>query len=318
VSACRNDGHRLVPCPANLKPLTQLDYIQREAMTKQGKQWQLSTKTRSMPMPTLPSDYLSLIQIFAPHFSNLVWRHAQVLLIGAILVPGRRTVTAGLRIMGLSEYRQFETYQRMLNRAAWSSWALSRALLEVLIKMYVPAGPIICRFATRDTIERRRGAKIKAKGTLRGRDPVRSSHGHFVKASGLRWLTRSGCCWRPSHGRIALVKETAMEMMTASILHMESHAAGAPAGLAALPRRDREEAGLSLEMLARKVETNPAYLFRPEKGTATNPGRNFTIRFGIALYRDDIDRLDQLLKVGAHLPRMTNRSRDRATELANP
>jgi hypothetical protein len=38
-----------------------------------------------------------------------------------------------------------------------------------------------------DTIERRRGAKIKAKGIYR--DPVRSSHSHFVKASGLRWLS---------------------------------------------------------------------------------------------------------------------------------
>jgi len=35
-----------------------------------------------------------------------------------------------------------------------------------------------------DTIERRWGAKIKARGIYR--DPVRSSRGHFVKASGLR------------------------------------------------------------------------------------------------------------------------------------
>jgi len=136
-------------------------------------------------MPTLPSDYLSLIQIFAPYFSNLVWQHAQVLLIGAILVPGRRTVTAVLRIMGLSEYRQFQTYHRVLNRAAWSSWALSRTLLKVLVQTFVPTGPILCGLD--DTIERRRGAKIKAKGIYR--DPVRSSHGHFVKASGLRWLS---------------------------------------------------------------------------------------------------------------------------------
>ena len=46
-------------------------------------------------MPTLPSDYLSLIQIFAPYFSNLVWQHAQVLLIGTILVPGRRADAVG-------------------------------------------------------------------------------------------------------------------------------------------------------------------------------------------------------------------------------
>ena len=59
----------------------------------------------------------------------------------------------------------------------------------LLVKTFVRTGPINCGFATRDTIERRRGAKIKAKGTLRSRDPVRSSHGHFVKASGLRWLS---------------------------------------------------------------------------------------------------------------------------------
>ena len=136
-------------------------------------------------MPTLPETYVSLIQVFAPHFSNLVWQHAQVLLIGAILVPGRRTVTAVLRIMGLSKERQFQTYHRVLNRAVWSSWALSHTLLKLLVQTFVPTGPIICGLD--DTIERRRGAQIKAKGIYR--DPVRSSHGHFVKASGLRWLS---------------------------------------------------------------------------------------------------------------------------------
>jgi hypothetical protein len=136
-------------------------------------------------MPTLPSDYVSLIQIFAPNFSKMVWRSAQVVLIGAILVPGRRTVTAVLRIMGLSDERQFQTYHRVLNRAAWSSWALSRTLLKLLVAAFVPTGPIVCGLD--DTIERRRGAQIKAKGIYR--DPVRSSQGHFVKASGLRWLS---------------------------------------------------------------------------------------------------------------------------------
>ena len=136
-------------------------------------------------MPTLPTDYVSLIQIFAPYFSKLVWQHAQVLLIGAILVPGRRTVTAGLRIMGLSGEPHFQTYHRVLNRAVWSSWALSRLLLLVLVQTFVPTGPIVC--GVDETIERRRGAQIKAKGIYR--DPVRSSQGHFVKASGLRWVS---------------------------------------------------------------------------------------------------------------------------------
>jgi hypothetical protein len=38
-----------------------------------------------------------------------------------------------------------------------------------------------------DTIERRWGASIKKRGIYR--DPVRSSRGHFVKASRLRWLS---------------------------------------------------------------------------------------------------------------------------------
>jgi hypothetical protein len=136
-------------------------------------------------MPTLPNDYLSLICVFAPHFSNWVWQHAQVLLLGAILTPGQRTVAAALRIVGLSAERHFQTYHRVLNRAAWSSWALSRVLLGLLIQTFAAAGHVIVGLD--DTIERRRGAQIKAKGIYR--DPVRSSHSHFVKASGLRWLS---------------------------------------------------------------------------------------------------------------------------------
>lgn len=136
-------------------------------------------------MPTLPNDYLSLICAFAPYFSNLVWQHAQVLLLGAILTPGQRTVAAALRIVGLSADRHVQTYHRVLNRAAWSSWQLSRVLLGLLIQTFAATGPVIV--GVDDTIERRRGAQIKAKGIYR--DPVRSSRSHFVKASGLRWLS---------------------------------------------------------------------------------------------------------------------------------
>ncbi len=83
--------------------------------------------------------------------------------------------------------------------------------------------------------------------------------------------------------------------------------ANAPASFAALLRRDREESGMSVELLALKMESSPAYLFRLEKGIAAHPGRNFTIRLGIVLYLDDIKRLDQLLVVAGHLPLMTSR-----------
>jgi len=136
-------------------------------------------------MLTLPSEYLTLITAFAPIFSVRVWQQVQVLLVGAILAPGKRTVTSALRVMGLSQTQHFQNYHRVLNRAAWSSLELSRLLLKLLVTTFVATGPII--LGLDDTIERRRGAKIKAKGIYR--DPVRSSHSHFVKVSGLRWLS---------------------------------------------------------------------------------------------------------------------------------
>ena len=136
-------------------------------------------------MPRLPSRFAAVILAFAPLFFQRSWRHAEVLLAGAILAPGKRTVTSLLRIMGLAHERRFVNYHRVLNRAGWSARAASRVLLGLLIDVFVPTGPVV--LGIDDTIERRRGKRIAAKGIYR--DPVRSSHGHFVKASGLRWLS---------------------------------------------------------------------------------------------------------------------------------
>jgi hypothetical protein len=136
-------------------------------------------------MLRLPARFAAVILCFAPLFQQRSWRHAQVLLIGAILAPGRRTVTSILRISGLCRERRFVNYHRILNRAAWSGRAVARVLLGLLLEAFVPSGPVL--LGLDDTIERRRGKRISAKGIYR--DPVRSSHGHFVKASGLRWLS---------------------------------------------------------------------------------------------------------------------------------
>lgn len=136
-------------------------------------------------MPALPDKFNDILVMFAMHFSPQVWRCAQVLVIGAILARGQRTVCAVLRVMGLSDERRFENYHRVLNRAVWSAHAVSRTLLMVLIQTFVPDGEIL--MGGDETIERRVGKLIRAKGIYR--DPVRSSHTHFVKASGLRWVT---------------------------------------------------------------------------------------------------------------------------------
>lgn len=135
-------------------------------------------------MATIPSGLTKAIVGLSDVFSKRAWPLVQVLLTGAILAVGPRTVSAVLRVMGLSQERQFQKYHRVLNRIKWSTLAASRRLMELLIEAFVPEGPLL--MVLDDTIERRRGAKIAAKGIYR--DPVRSSHGHFVKASGLRWL----------------------------------------------------------------------------------------------------------------------------------
>ncbi|AWV20616.1 Transposase (plasmid) [Roseomonas mucosa] len=146
----------------------------------------------------LPPRFAAVILSFAPLFFHRSWQHAEVLLIGAILAPGKRTVTSLLRISGLAQERRFVNYHRVLNRAVWSPRAASRLLLAHLITAFAPDGPVI--LGIDDTIERRRGKRIAAMGIYR--DPVRSSHGHFVKASGLRWISLMLLAPVPWAGRV--------------------------------------------------------------------------------------------------------------------
>jgi hypothetical protein len=136
-------------------------------------------------MRTLPPKMVQVLAPFAPLFSKRVWRHAQLLLVEAILAPGRRTVSSALRAMGLNQEKRFHRYHRVLSRASWSSREVSCVLLGLLVKVFVPeGGPLVVGID--ETLERRWGKKIAAKGVYR--DPVRSTHENFVKASGLRWV----------------------------------------------------------------------------------------------------------------------------------
>ena len=136
-------------------------------------------------MRTLPPQMVQVLASFAPLFSKRVWQHARLLLVGAILAPGRRTVGSALRAMGLDRYERFHRYHRVLSRARWSSLEASRILLGLLLEAFVVReGPLIVGLD--ETLERRYGKKISARGVYR--DPVRSTHQTFVKSSGLRWV----------------------------------------------------------------------------------------------------------------------------------
>lgn len=150
-------------------------------------------------MLSLPSRFAEVILTFAPLFlQQRTWRHAEMLLIGAILAPGQRTVTSLLRIVGLSGERCFVNYHRVLNRAVWCPRAASRVLLGLLLDAFAPTGPVV--LGIDDAIERRRGKRISAKGIYR--DPVRSSKSFFVKTSGLRWLSLMLLAPIPWAGRV--------------------------------------------------------------------------------------------------------------------
>ena len=136
-------------------------------------------------LPLIPPVLTVWLSVFQPCFTAPVWNHVLVLVAGAVLAPGKRTVTQALRVMGLGDEPGFGRYHEVLNRARGDARKLARRLLLHVLDSLLPAGPVV--IGIDDTIERRWGARIKARGIYR--DPVRSSKGHFVKTSGLRWLS---------------------------------------------------------------------------------------------------------------------------------
>ena len=77
-------------------------------------------------------------------------------------------------------------YHHVLSRAVWQPLQLGRTLLWLPLQHLDQGdGPLV--FGIDETLERRQGGRIKAKGIYR--DGVRSSGIHFVKASGLRWIS---------------------------------------------------------------------------------------------------------------------------------
>lgn len=147
------------------------------------------------PVPQVLHTWL---RAFRPHVTGPTWENLLVLVMGALLAPGKRTVSSCLRMTGRASVTNFTIYHQVLNRGRWKGRALAQTLLNLVVAALVPEGPVI--IGVDDTIERRWGARIAARGIYR--DPVRSSHGHFVKTSGLRWLSFMVLTPVPWAGRI--------------------------------------------------------------------------------------------------------------------
>jgi len=143
--------------------------------------WQRKDPTMLLLQP----DMIALLMPFAPLFSRSVFLHAQVLLVGALLAPRKRTVTAALRATSHADDPHFQNYHRVLNRARWSCHQAARLLLRLLVATLAPAGPLL--IGIDETLERRKGKKIEARGVYR--DAARSSKEYLTQASGLRWIS---------------------------------------------------------------------------------------------------------------------------------
>ena len=135
-------------------------------------------------MDSLSHNILSVLLPFSVLFSKPSWKKALTLLLGTLICTGKRTVCSALRAMGLGSEVGFSKYHHLLNRTKWSSLLAAKILFFMLLTLISGTNPLVL-FAD-ETLERRRGKKIKAKGYYR--DAVRSSKSQVVKASGLKWL----------------------------------------------------------------------------------------------------------------------------------
>lgn len=150
-----------------------------------------------------PPEFSSLISPLWFVFHNRrTWPHGELLLLAAILCTGKRTVCSLLRSVGKAFEQGYHKYHRVLSRARWSELRASRLILTMLIRAFGRAEGSPLVFAMDETIERRWGKRIKARGIYR--DAVRSSKSLFVKCSGLRWMVMAfvpelpgagGRCW---------------------------------------------------------------------------------------------------------------------------
>src|SRR5579859_6055911 len=150
-------------------------------------------------MLILPSEIMTLLSLFAPVFSERVFEWVKVLVVGAILSPNKRTVSAAMRVMGLSDEAQFQNYHRVLSRAKWNGLEVSQILRGLLLSAFVGIGvPVV--LGADETLERRAGKRIVDKGVFR--DAVRSSKKRVVHSYGLRWVSLMLLVEIPFSGRV--------------------------------------------------------------------------------------------------------------------
>lgn len=133
----------------------------------------------------LPAEIIAVLNSFRPAFSRPTYEKAIELVLGTVLMRGRRTVASALRAIGKDQNQNWSKYHHVLNRSRWSGLAVSRLLLKLIVDTFIPTGGIVT-IAVDETLERRWGPKIRKCGHWR--DSRSSSKRLNVNSRGLRWL----------------------------------------------------------------------------------------------------------------------------------
>ncbi len=136
-------------------------------------------------MHTPSPEIIQLLTAFAPAWTQPTFARMALLVCGAILAPGGRTVAAVLRVLGLGGTRHFTNFHRVLNRNRWSPFRLAHRLFALLVQLVPPGEALVVLLD--ETLQRRQGAQLVYKGLFR--DAVRSTAARLVCSWGVRW-----CC----------------------------------------------------------------------------------------------------------------------------
>jgi DDE superfamily endonuclease len=146
----------------------------------------------------VPDFALPILTIFQPAFSTPTYNRFLVLLLGALLTTGRRTITNVLRTVRQQAPGHVSSYHRVFSQRHWSTWTLARGVMTFLLNHVVPPGPVF--LAGDDTVAEHPGPKVLGKG--RHRDGVRSTHSYTAYRWGHKWVVVSvlvtlPCATRP-------------------------------------------------------------------------------------------------------------------------
>jgi DDE superfamily endonuclease len=135
-------------------------------------------------MSFIPSAARPLLQAFAAPFTRPTFHRWLLLMVAAVLTPGRRTITNLLRTVSLLMIGHPSSYHRVFSQRRWSAWRLSRSLSSFILVHWLPTGPV--RVVGDDTVDEHPGRKVF--GKARHRDAVRSSHTFTAYRWGHKWV----------------------------------------------------------------------------------------------------------------------------------